>query len=554
MSEKKHHLVFFFAAWFLLNVVQAYHTELIDDEAYYWVYSRFLDWGYFDHPPAIALLIRGGYALFQNELGVRILTLTLSTFTLVITYRLLQNRNDKLFFTLALSLALLQVGGIIAVPDLPLCFFTALFFLLYKQFLIRTSLQNSLLLGVVMAAMLYSKYHGILIIIFTLGSNPKLAVQPHAYLAAVTGVLLFLPHLYWQYTHGFPSVKYHLFERNEAGYDIIFSIEYIIGQVLIVGPFLGWLFIWSAFKFRYTDLFHKALKFCLVGFYLFFLACTFKGRVEANWTSPIITCLIVLSHQYLYMHVRLQRIVNTFLPITLLVVLAIRIYMMSDILPSACLSQNEIHKNREWVKSLYDRAGGSPAIFINSYQKASKYWFYAGVPSFSLNSPSYRRNNFNFWPVEDSLKGKKVVVFSTDPYVNFTDSVITENVATGVQAIDSFFSFSKLNIASERNLKVINGTLKCKLTVVSPENHLNNFHLSGTRFISIELAVVEKNRVIALFPTNIKLSILEKTEQTVFATFPVALSHGRYEASFCLPTAVAGVPSMNSNPVTLVVE
>jgi hypothetical protein len=28
----------------------------LDDEAYYWVYSKFLDWGYFDHPPS------GGFA------------------------------------------------------------------------------------------------------------------------------------------------------------------------------------------------------------------------------------------------------------------------------------------------------------------------------------------------------------------------------------------------------------------------------------------------------------------------------------------------------------
>ncbi len=33
------------AIWALLAVVQACFTELMDDEAYYWVYSNHLDWG-----------------------------------------------------------------------------------------------------------------------------------------------------------------------------------------------------------------------------------------------------------------------------------------------------------------------------------------------------------------------------------------------------------------------------------------------------------------------------------------------------------------------------
>ena len=42
---KKNHRVLFFASWFILNLIQAYFTELLDDEAYYWVYSRFPAWG-----------------------------------------------------------------------------------------------------------------------------------------------------------------------------------------------------------------------------------------------------------------------------------------------------------------------------------------------------------------------------------------------------------------------------------------------------------------------------------------------------------------------------
>ena len=54
----KNHRVIFYCAWFLLNLLQAGLTGLLDDEAYYWVYAQYPAWGYFDHPPMIAFWIR----------------------------------------------------------------------------------------------------------------------------------------------------------------------------------------------------------------------------------------------------------------------------------------------------------------------------------------------------------------------------------------------------------------------------------------------------------------------------------------------------------------
>src|SRR5450759_5911788 len=63
----------FLIIWGILNFLQALLTPLNNDEAYYWMYSKYLAWGYFDHPPMIALMIRIGYLFFQNELGVRLI-------------------------------------------------------------------------------------------------------------------------------------------------------------------------------------------------------------------------------------------------------------------------------------------------------------------------------------------------------------------------------------------------------------------------------------------------------------------------------------------------
>jgi len=164
---QKNHRAIFYGGWLLINLLQAGMTELFDDEAYYWVYSHYLDWGYFDHPPMIALLIKAGYFLVRNELGVRLLTVILSTGTLLVIERLLPKKNDLLFYAIACSMAVLQIGGIMAVPDIPLLFFSALFFLQYRRFLHRMNSANATLLGLLMALMLYSKYHAVLVICFT---------------------------------------------------------------------------------------------------------------------------------------------------------------------------------------------------------------------------------------------------------------------------------------------------------------------------------------------------------------------------------------------------
>ena len=46
--------------WLIVQSIVAFNAELFHDEAYYWMYSKYPDWGYFDHPPLVAMLIKIG--------------------------------------------------------------------------------------------------------------------------------------------------------------------------------------------------------------------------------------------------------------------------------------------------------------------------------------------------------------------------------------------------------------------------------------------------------------------------------------------------------------
>ena len=386
---QKHHRLLFYFSWIILGLIQSRSTELLDDEAYYWVYSKFLDWGYFDHPPMVALLIKMGYSIFQNELGVRLFFLLLNVLSLFLIERLIEKKGSFVFYAIALSLAVLQLMGFVAVPDTPLIFFTALFFLSYRRFLRQTSLLNTFLLGVVVAALLYSKYHAVLIVFFTLLSNLKLFRYYQTYLAGVIALLFFAPHLLWQYQHDWISFRYHLFESNVNPYKFSFTLEYIGGQILLAGPLAGIILLPAAFLYHSKNVFERGLKFTLTGIYLFFLLSSFRGRVEGNWTSPAIVPLIVLSHNFLAekstaVAIAGRKWLLRLLPVTMILVLFARIVMIVDILPVKAVRER-YHAWKDWPRVMKEKTKGLPIVFENSYQRASKYWFYTGQMSYSLN-------------------------------------------------------------------------------------------------------------------------------------------------------------------------
>src|ERR1700761_9541071 len=128
-SEKP--LWYFLLCWTILNTIQAYTLELHADEAYYWIYSRFLDWGYFDHPPMVAVFIRIGDSLMHNELGLRLLTILTSTASIYILWLILKKYAvDAVAFVLVISgVFIFHIYGFTTTPDGPLFFFTVLFYL-----------------------------------------------------------------------------------------------------------------------------------------------------------------------------------------------------------------------------------------------------------------------------------------------------------------------------------------------------------------------------------------------------------------------------------------
>lgn len=550
---QKNHRPVFYITWLLLGLLQSGLTELQDDEAYYWVYSKFLAWGYFDHPPMTALLVKMGSSVFPGELGVRFFPLLLNLLSLLLIEKMTAKKNPFLFYAIVLSVAVLQLAGFTAVPDIPLIFFTALFFWRYQKFTEKQSWGNTMLLGLCAALLLYSKYHAVLIILFTLLSAPKLFTQYKVYLAGLLALLLFLPHLWWQYQHNWISIRYHLFESNVNPYQASFTVQYILGQLLLAGPVAGLLLLPAAFSYRTVSPVERALKFTLAGIYAFFLLSSFRGKVEGNWTSPALVPLIVLSHQFVFDKIQWKKWLLRLLPVTLTLVMAGRIIMVADVLPVAGIQQR-YHAWKSWPQQMKEKTKGLPVVFNNSYQRASKYWFYSGQTTYSLNLYKGRRNNFDFWPVEDSLLGKPVYVLDIYDIWRFADSLKTPLGYVGCNYEPAFASFARIKIdTKEEAIKTDStGSISMHYNAVIPDKYARYIRAAASLNDTIRVAVFNKEGWLKDIYTPLRLkNMVDESEGSI--TITPGLRPGRYHILFAINNGPY-YPTHNSEKIALTVK
>src|SRR6059058_5829467 len=109
----------FLLGWTALNILQAATLGLHSDTAYYWVYSRLLDWGYYDHPPMVAIFIRIGDSLIHNELGVRLMTVLSSTLSLYVLWLIVKKYavEAKWFILVVSGIFIFHLYGFMTTPD-----------------------------------------------------------------------------------------------------------------------------------------------------------------------------------------------------------------------------------------------------------------------------------------------------------------------------------------------------------------------------------------------------------------------------------------------------
>jgi hypothetical protein len=407
---------FFLLFWFILNILQVSFNELTSDEGYYWFYAQHLQWGYYDHPPMIAAMIKAGSFLLPGELGVRLFNVVFSTAGLYLFFRLLPDtfKSTKKTYLVLLSAPLLHYLTFIVFPDGPLLFFSLAFLFLYKRFLEKETWPAALLMGTSLALMAYSKYHGALVLLFTILANPKLLKSGYFYFSLFIAALFFAPHIWWQYQNDFPTLKYHLSGRT-GGWSFKHVGEYISQQIFAIGPGL----IFLPFVTKPTDVFERTLTFIIVGTLSFFLVSSFKTFVHFHWTSIALFPLLYFAVAY-YNNPQKNNLFKSLLIPFIVLFFVARILLMFPVIPGMHVGEDYYHGRSAWAKEIAAAAKRRPVFMPNNLREASLYSFYSGTQGVTLYTRPEKKSQYELWGYEDSLQGKEVFFLMKAPFKGST--------------------------------------------------------------------------------------------------------------------------------------
>ena len=417
--------------WWIANLVQAGFTELANDEAYYHMFAERLAWGYFDHPPVTALLVWAGERLFGGELGVRFFFTVLQPLYLWILWRLIRpadagRRDAALFVVVSAATLMLQLYGFIAVPDGPLMFTTALFLQTFKWFS-ENRRRAWLWMGIAMALMAYSKYHGALVVLFALAANPRQLLRPALYSSGAVALLLLVPHLVWQYEHDWASFAYHLSGRNSVfrpGY----VVEFLANVLVVFNPFFVPLYVQAWRKVKPQTPVGRALKLLPVAFIVFFMLSSLRGYVQPQWV--IVSCfgLVCVLFAYARRHPRTRRYVMRAGGVTVGLIVLVRLVMIFNPLGI----RFEVFNNPESYAAIAAEADGRPVVFRYGYAVAAKYAFYTGGEAYCQPNIRYRTHQWQFRDDDSQFIGREVLVECPDGTVSdSTRQVRTLTMANG---------------------------------------------------------------------------------------------------------------------------
>jgi len=542
----------FYSVWLIVALLQANYTELLSDEAYYWKYSQFLDWGYFDHPPMVALLIKIGTSIFSGELGVRLLFTLVGTGTIYIIEKLVNPRNRGLFYVILSSVGLLYFTSVFALADVPLLFFTALFFYLLKLYLKKSTISLAVLLGVTTACLLLSKYHGFVIIFIALISNLQLLKKGQFYMIILTALVLVIPHFLWQVNNDFPSIQYHFHDRNLDAYSISNTLNFVGIQLVLFGPFIGIILWISFFRTTIKSQFDKVLYWQVIGVLIFFFLLTFNGKVQGHWTGILIIPLVYFGYHYLNDHIKLKKIAFYQWPIAVVLVLIVKLGLVINLPFGDQFNQlfNDYKGHQKWAKAIQSKTGELPVVFMNSYQNASKFEFYTKQKAITISNVMSRKNQYNLWQFEDSLRGETIALIPNYIVKEF-ETIDGISPLTHFGIINNFQYYSQVELVPKNWKKRIKTRDSLKVSLEMIHSDAFSFTENADYPSYISYVFFEDNNYISQHKTAINCATVNRQDISLKMNLPE--KKGTYQVYFSIKTGRFPV-GLNSRVYELILE
>jgi hypothetical protein len=283
----------------LIHVLLANRYGYFRDELYFLDCGRHLDWGYVDHAPLIGLVARLALFLGGSLPALRIFPAVagaaLVALTGLIAWRLGGGRFAQGLAGLAVIVMPIYLGidSILTMNAFEPLFWMGCVYLLVR--IIQTGSSRLWIPFGVLAGLGLMNKHSTAFFLLAVAIGLLLSPErrelrrPGPWLACAVALLIFLPNLWWQVQHGFPTLE-DLRNVARIGKNVVLGPAAFVGQqILIIHPVLMpvWLtglgYLLLARRGRY-----RALGVAFVAFFLMLFAL--KGK--NYYLAPIYPMLL----------------------------------------------------------------------------------------------------------------------------------------------------------------------------------------------------------------------------------------------------------------------
>lgn len=420
-------LKFIIISLILVRFTNSFLFPFTSDEAYYWLWSRHLDWSYVDHPPLISYINKLFTFISPNEFfSVRIASFCFFLLICWAVYLLAQELFSKKTALLSVAILVLIPNSLTGLVPMTVEVPLILFYVLSCYFFIKALKQpknnrNWVWLGIMLGLGLLSKFTMILFgfsaLIFLLSAKQYrfLLSSFYPYLSILIAIMCFFPVLYWNYIHNFVSFNFHI---SRVGKEVwgAYTFEFLLNQILYYSPILIF-FSLPAFFYTFKNRVKREnywLLFCFsFPIFLLFFILSLKTRVWPHW--PVISyfpSLILTSAFISYRKLKLRRFLISFLIFDFLLLIG-----LSFVYPGVLLRQNSYTENKKIYQRLEKAAGNGFYLFADYHGSLGQLSYYCDKPVYFPQDESLANQNvwgakqFRIWGSPLLQKGDNIVYF-----------------------------------------------------------------------------------------------------------------------------------------------
>ncbi len=248
MPKTDSRLALLLLATLLAKLAVAWVLPMTGDEAYFVIWGRHPDFGFYDHPPMAGWFLTVMLQVSDAAVWLRLPQILTTTFIGWALYRLLRPHGEGPALTVAALylLAPMNLLGVLITTDTPLLLFSFLSALAFHRAQRDDAAGWYLLAGLLLGAAFFSKFFagllGVAYFLYLLlfvrrGWRPWIGL-----LWVVAGTLPFIgANLWWNYTHCWDNYLFNLQNRTAGGgFSPATAGKYLLLQLYLLTPPVLW--------------------------------------------------------------------------------------------------------------------------------------------------------------------------------------------------------------------------------------------------------------------------------------------------------------------------